>query len=1071
MTYTNPQSSKLGLLDDDLKMEGKLIRLCADLQQKILTPVDGVDWQWHVQRADVTTEQALKADWRKWEQFGPHSVWARKQGHTWFAAEVTVPEGARGKTFVLKFTSQWQERPGSTDPQCLAYIDGKIAQALDGNHTELVIERNARPGNKHTLLVNAFTFFDRPLVGFTVDFFTRSERTEKLYWDLQTPLDVAVRLYQNDPRRQAILNIIDRALRALDRRGGFTPEFEKSLGAAEKIAAEIYRIVDTEVQPQITAVGSTHLDVGWLWRVLHTRDKTGRSFATVLNLMEEYPQFIFMYNQSVLFDFLKKDYPELWERMLKKVRSGQFEIEGAMWVEPDVNIVSGESLVRQIMRGRRFHLEHFGVDPKTVWLPDTFGYSANLPQVMDKSGLKYFVTSKLSWNDTDRHPYDSFHWRGIDGTVTKAQLITAQHYDSEQIYTTYNGDLSVSETMGAWKRYEPKAVHNEVVMSYGYGDGGGGPTREMIERGIRLERGIPGAPRVKLEGIVPFLDRLGKKMDAPDNRFPVWNGELYLQYHRGTLTSVAKNKANNRRAERMLRELEFLGAMALTQSGAAYPSETLAEFWELVLINQFHDILPGTSIPEVYVDSDNEYEQIFSTLGSQNGPWHSAAQAFAKPGADQLRLFNFTGQTRAGLVQLSGKAQEVSGLAGLSLATATGVTPIQELVSADGSTTYGAPVSGISPLGWTGGQVISAGAGNSASPTVSVSARHLENELLRVTFDKSGEITSILDKTRNRETLEAGKTANRLIAYEDKPMEWDAWDIDRYFEEQFWPLADSRAQISVVETGPHRVAIRVERNYQKSRIVQVISLAAGARQVEFDTFIDWQERQTVLKAQFPFDLNTSEIRSEIQFGHVKRPTHRNTTWDRARFEASMHRWVDLSESDFGVALLNDCKYAYDCLEQSVRLTLVRGSTFPSPDADLGEHRLRYALFVHDGVADLADVHRAAERFNNPVAVIGSLRPAAKPAVEFSSFSFASVDRSNVTLETVKKAEKSEDVVLRIFEHANIRAEATIAFGIPVKSVRVVNLMEEGDSKPLDLKNNSVTISLRPFEISTLLIET
>lgn len=1066
MTYSNPLSSKLALLDDDLKMEGKLLRLCADLEQKILTPIPDAPFQWHVQRADVTAEAALAADWRKWEQFGPHSVWAKKQGHTWFAAEVTVPEAARGQTLVLKFTSQWQDRPGSTDPQCLAYLDGKIAQALDGNHTELVIERKAKPGSKHTLLVNAFTFFDRPLVGFTVEFFTRNERAEKLYYDLQTPLDVAIRLHQSDSRRHAILAIVDRALRALDRRDGHAEGLAASLGAAEKIAAEIYKLVDTETQPQVTAVGSTHLDVGWLWRVMHTRDKTGRSFATVLNLMEEYPEFIFMYNQSVLFDFLKQDYPELWTRLKKRVKSGQFEIEGAMWVEPDVNIVSGESLVRQIMRGRRFHLEEFGVDPKTVWLPDTFGYSANLPQVMEKSGLKYFVTSKLSWNDTDRFPYDTFFWRGIDGTVTKAQLITAQRYESEEIFTTYNGDLSVSETMGAWKRYEPKAVNNEVVMSYGYGDGGGGPTRGMIERGIRLERGIPGAPRVKLEGIVPFLDRLGKRMDAAGSKFPTWNGELYLQYHRGTLTSVAKNKANNRKAERLLRELEFLGAMALTQAGAPYPADTLAEFWELVLINQFHDILPGTSIPEVYVDSDNEYGQIFSTLGSENGPWHSAAQAFAKPGADQLRLFNFTGQTRSFIVHLGDETV----LEGASLATAEGIQPIQKLAFADGSSGYGAPVSNIAPLGWTGGQVVAGGAANHTTP-LSVSTTHLENELLKVTFDKAGEITSVFDKTRNRETLARGEKANRLIAYEDKPMQWDAWDIDRYFEEQFWPLADAKATIAVVETGPHRAAIRVERTYQASTVVQVISLAAGARQVEFDTFIDWQERHTVLKAQFPFDLNTSEIRSEIQFGHVKRPTHRNTSWDKARFEASMHRWVDLSESDFGVALLNDCKYAYDCLEQSVRLTLVRGSVFPDPQADLGEHRLRYALFVHDGVADLADVHRAAERFNNPVAVIGSRQHAAHPAAEFSSFSFASVDQSNVTLETVKKAEKSDAVVLRIFEHANIRAEATITFGIPVKSVRSVNLMEEGDSKPLKLKDNGVTLSLRPFEIATLLIET
>lgn len=1066
MTYSNPLSSRLGLLDDDLKMEGKLLRLCADLAEKILVPIPDALFQWHVLRDDVSTGEALAADWRNWEKFGPHSVWAKKQGHTWFAAEVIVPEAAAGQTLVLKFTSQWQDRPGTTDPQCLAYLDGSIAQALDGNHTELVIERDARPGNTHTLLVNAFTFFDRPLVGFTVEFCIRNERAEKLYYDLQTPLDVAIRLHQSDPRRHAILGIVERALRALDRRGGHTEAFAASLGEAETIAAEIYALVDTETQPQVTAVGSTHLDVAWLWRVLHTRDKTGRSFATVLRLMEEYPQFVFMYNQSVLFDFLKADYPELWTRLKERVKSGQFEIEGAMWVEPDVNIVSGESLVRQIMRGRRFHIEEFGVDPKTVWLPDTFGYSANLPQVMDKSGLKYFVTSKLSWNDTDRHPYDTFFWRGIDGTVTKAQLITAQAFDSEAIYTTYNGDLSVSETMGAWKRYEPKSVNNELVMSYGYGDGGGGPTRAMIERGIRLERGIPGAPRVKLEGIVPFLDRLGKRMDAAGSRFPTWNGELYLQYHRGTLTSVAKNKANNRKAERLLRELEYLGAMAMVEAGAPYPAETLAEFWELVLINQFHDILPGTSIPEVYVDSDGEYGRIFSTLGSRNGPWHAAAQAFARPGADQLRLFNFTGQTRPALVSLG----DDPGLEGASLATQAGVQPLQKLVAADGSTGFAAPVAELPPLGWVGGQVVSGGAANASSP-LSVSASHLENELLKITLDASGEITSIIDKTHGREVLAQGQSANRLIAYEDKPMEWDAWDIDRYFEEQFWPLADAEAEIGVVETGPHRAAIRIERTYQNSRIVQVVSLAAGARQVEFDTFIDWQERQTVLKAQFPFDLNTSEIRSEIQFGHVKRPTHRNTSWDKARFEASMHRWVDLSEADFGVALLNDCKYAYDCLEQSVRLTLVRGSTHPDPTADLGEHRLRYALFVHDGIADLADVHRAAERFNNPVAVVGALDRAGEAAAGYPRFGFASVDCANVTLETLKKAEHSDALVLRLFEHANIRAEATISFGIPVKSVRSVNLMEEGAGARLELVDNGVTLRLRPFEIATLLIET
>jgi alpha-mannosidase len=506
-----------------------------------------------------------------------------------------------------------------------------------------------------------------------------------------------------------------------------------------------------------------------------------------------------------------------------------------------------------------------------------------------------------------------------------------------------------------------------------------------------------------------------------------------------------------------------LGATALAIAGVAYPSDILAEFWELVLINQFHDILPGTSIPEVYVDSDADYERIFSTLNSANGPWHASAMAAARPG-HQLRLLNFTSQGRKGLISL-GAAVPAEGFA---LATAAGTAPLQQITRADGSTVSVGWAGDIAPLGWTAAQIV---AGQSSAPAeLSVSPQHLENAHLRIELDPSGEIVSIHDKQRDREVLAPGLTANRLIAYEDKPMEWDAWDIDRYFEEQFWPLGEGKASICVVESGPLRAAIRIERAYRTSRTVQIVSLAVGERQVEFDTFIDWRERAQVIKAVFPFDLNTSEIRSEIQFGHVKRPTHRNTSWDKARFEASMHRWVDLSEPDFGVALLNDSKYAYDCHEQTVRLTLVRGSSFPSPDADIGEHRIRYGLFVHDGVVDLSSVHDAAERFNNPVAVIGNSHPVDAADADLGAFSLARVTAPNVTIETVKKAEASNALVLRVVETANQRARTRIEFGIPVGRVRPVDLMEENPGASLVVENGGVTLSLRPFEIVTLLVE-
>ncbi|MGR3343949.1 MAG: alpha-mannosidase, partial [Paracoccaceae bacterium] len=517
--------------------------------------------------------------------------------------------------------------------------------------------------------------------------------------------------------------------------------------------------------------------------------------------------------------------------------------------------------------------------------------------------------------------------------------------------------------------------------------------------------------------------------------------------------------------ERVMRELEYLSAMAMILCpDRPYPTEKIDSFWEIILINQFHDILPGTSIAEVYQDSDNDYANLFSEMNSAQGPWRSAAAAITRPRPGVLTLFNFTGQSRDGdLVEIA-----TTNINAKSLAMNGNVVPLQCLIGAKGESILAAPVRHLPSLGWSTAQLASVPAEPPQSD-LSVSPRHIENASLRVTFDEAGEITSVIDKTQHRELIAAGKTANALIAYEDKPLNWDAWNIDRYFNEQFWPLADLPAKIEVVETGPYRAAIRIERTYASSAIVQVISLQAGARQLEFDTYVDWHERQTVLKVLFPFDLNTSEIRSEIQFGHVKRATHRNTSWDQAQFETSMQRWVDLSEADFGAALLNDCKYGYDAVEQLVRLTLLRGPIYPHPEADIGEHRFRYALKLHDGLSDLAHVVGAAERFNNPIAVVGDIDQVVdQPDTKSVSFSFAHVDTDSVTLETLKKAESGNDLILRVYEHANKRVKAKITFGVPIAAVYLVNLMEN-DPNPLVLEANSLMLDLRPFEIATLLI--
>ena len=1060
--YENPMAERLGLGTDDLKRESKLARLLEDLQGKIRTPIPGAV-EWHYAEAEETGALPLPEGWEQWPILTPRCVWGTTQRHTWLVAEITIPEEARGHTFAVNVTSNWRIQQGSTDPQCLAYLNDQIVQAIDGNHTELVISRDAVPGDKHLVQVNAFTFDKRPMIGFQTDMILRNDRIEGLFHDLETAFDVAIRLLQTDARRHALLDRVEQSLYVLDRREGQSDALILSLPEAEKIAAEIHALATEELQPVISAFGHTHLDVAWLWRIKHVREKTARSFATALNLMEEFPEFVFMYNQPILFNFLKQDYPGLWARVKDKVQSGQFEVDGAMWVEPDVNISSGEALVRQIMHGQQFHMDEFGITPKCVWLPDTFGYSAALPQILEKSGIEFFVTSKLSWNDTDRHPYDSFFWRGIDGSKIKCQLITTQATEASGQKTVYNSKFTVSDILGTWKRYEPKALHDEVMICYGHGDGGGGPTRDMVQRGIRMERGIPGAPKLRMEGLRPYLDRLGIKMDARADDFPIWDGELYLQYHRGTLTSVAKNKTNNRNAERAMRELEFAALVASITTGSDYPRAAIRDLWDIVLINQFHDILPGTSIASVYDDSDADYAKLFAAMLSTQGPLQSTLRTLCPPSDGQLSLVNFTGQKRAG--ELVEFCTDVD-ISASAIRTRSGGSAIQSIAHADGSTSFVAAVSNIPAMGWSAAQVVQIGRTPRAS--LSVSETHLENDLVVVRFDESGEIKSVFDKTLARELIQSGKRANQLIAYEDKPQNYDAWDIDHYFEEKCWPLSNTPASIEVVETGPHRAALRIERQYARSRVVQVISLQDGQKQIEFDTHIDWQERQTLLKTGFPFDLNVSETRAEIQFGHVKRPSHKNTSWDQARFETSMHRWVDMSEPDFGAALLTDCKYGYDAIEQNLRLTLLKGPNMPDPDADLGVHRFRYALLLHQGEQDLSQVVRAGERFNNPVMVHGLIKNGEAEQRELEkNFSFASVDTANLTLETVKLSEKGNDAILRIFEHANRRSTGRLQFGLPVEDVTETDLMERTSGPSYDIKENAVELTFRPFEIKTL----
>ena len=1022
----------------------KLDRLLAVLRERIFLP-SGVFVPLRYRPArNEERGAAVREDRAAWQAVDRDLVWGEPDGYYWFGGSIAVPEAMAGRSVFGRIHAQFGSVMGRSDPQLLVRIDGQIAQGGDGNHREFRIAAKAVGGQVYDLLIEAGTIEDRRQLGFAVELVTHDRLAEEAYYDLKVPLDVARLLKPDDARRPRLLRHIDEALDLIDFRPGDAARFSASLVAARARADQLYAEADADAMPEIVATGHTHIDVAWLWRVRETRQKMARSMANTLALMDEYDDYRFMYNQGVLLDYLEQDYPELFERLSNRVEAGRFEIEGALWLEPDVVIASGESLIRHITKGVRYHQQKFGVTPRIVWLPDTFGYTAALPQLMALSGLDMFITHKMSWNDTNRMPHEIFFWQGLDGTRVPAYFLTTQRYEYDGINTTYCPDLVPSHVMGTWKRFSQQGLHDELFLVYGHGDGGGGPTRGMLENVRRMERGIPGCPKIRHDAMGPYFSRLAERMRREPDAFPNWVGELYLEYHRGTLTSVARNKRHNRLAEQALHELELLAVLA-GQQGVPYPHAELERLWEIVLLNQFHDILPGTSIGFVYEDSDRDYAGFFAaaqTLREKLGA--RLAQA------GHHGVLNATSLVRHDLLQLPAgtRAAEIGG------------KPVaaQPIRLADGGSASVVPVTGIAGLGVVP-IGIDVGPATLPAKSLSVAATRLENAALRAEFNERGQLVSLFDKVRQREAIMAGRAGNAFLAHQDIPIDFDAWDIDDYYEDKSWPV-DELVSAEVVETGPWRAAIRFEWRYERSTIVQIVSLAADASQLEFDTHVDWHEQQTLLKVGFPLDIRTDTSRAEMQFGHLTRPTHANTSWDRARFETSMHRWVDLSEAGFGVAALNDCKYGYDARGSTLRLTLIKSPVFPWPQADQGSHRFRYALLVHGG--DLQAVHNAAVAFNTPLRLLAG---GADTAPDVAAV--AALDSDQVTIETVKARQEGTGTVLRLWENQGRAGSVTLR--LP-RAARISETdLYEAETALLAEQADEVTLSFRPFQIRTVCI--
>lgn len=999
--------------------------------------------QWEYKEGSfIYPEDALK-DEADWENFDCKTMhWYGKDRHYWFRTTYTVPEELDGKSIWIRISSQIDEWDDGRNPQFIVFVNGEVYQGIDMNHRECLITRSGKAGETLTIDLQAYTGIMHEEFALRTQIEEIDAEIEKLYYDLWVPLAAFSRMEADDKNRKDIEPVLNETINLLDLRTPYSEDFYRSVREASAyIRKALYEDMAGYEDVIATCIGHTHIDVAWWWTVAQTREKVGRSFATVLKLMDEYPNYKFMSSQPQLYAFLKERYPELYEKAKQRIKEKRWEPEGGMWVEADCNLTSGESLVRQFMHGKRFFKEEFGVDNRILWLPDVFGYSGALPQIMKKCGIDYFMTTKLAWNQFNKVPYDTMMWRGIDGTEVLTHLITTLGVSQpiKDYFTTYNGMLHPDAIMGGWMRYQNKDINNDILVSYGYGDGGGGPTREMLETSIRMEKGIKGIPKVRQEFSRTYFEELEERVKG-DRRLPVWEGEFYFEYHRGTYTSMARNKRSNRKAELGLMDLELLSVLA--QAQAACPAEELDRMWKKVLINQFHDILPGSAIHEVYEVTKEEYAALQKEIKALE---EERLHALVGDG-EGITIFNTTGHDRSDIVELGEIHAE-------ALKDAEGVIyPVQK--TAEGAVVY---VEHLPSKGYKTFAAVSSEI-EQKTPFVLVDDHTLETPFYTIHLDAEGRFDRIYDKENDREVLQDGKKGNQFRMYEDKPMCFDNWDVDIYYTEKYWDVNDV-ISMEWTECGPVRATLEMERKESNSVIRQKIHFYADSRRIEFETYVDWKEHQTLLKVHFPVNVHTDEATFDVQFGNLTRKVHTNTSWDKARFESCGQKWIDLSEGHYGVSMLNDCKYGHSVKDSDMALTLIKSGIEPNPVADQEEHYFTYAIYPHAEKWQEAKTVEQAYDLNQPAIAVAGGKPG-------SLLSKASVDRSNVVLETIKCAESGHGIIIRMYESENALTKTNLVVEGNYNKAFACNLLEEEEAE-LELKDGVVCVQLKPYEVVTV----
>ncbi len=985
-------------------------------------------------------ERQFKGDWRPIKE---GETWGGPNKSALFKTTVRIPKAFAGKKVVLKLY---------LGGDGLLYIDGVPYHGLDPFRDTVVLTERAEGTEVYKLEAESYIFwhFGESEVK-TIEISQLAAMDQEMndtYWDFRAVYNVMTVPDQNPLVVSFLKDVLETCIWAIDQNENDPAILRaQAVQAREILRREVYESDRFKQSGLLHLAGNSHLDVVFLWTHAEFVRKLGRTHATTLRLMEQYPDYTFSQSQPLMYQEMKENYPALYEQVKQRIQEGRWEVIGAFWVEPDCNLVSGESFVRQILYGMAFIEQEFGVTPRTCWTPDVFGNAWTMPQILQQSGLDYFVTHKMiTWNDTNPWTKHTFWWQGPDGSRVLA-VIPPTHFI---------GSLDPDHLTENWQNFSHKDTIGESLYNYGWGDGGGGPDAEMLEY-MKRYRSFPGLPQTQPNTIEGALDSIARQAETAGDELSVVNDELYLEEHRGVHTTKAWLKKLNRRCEFLYRNAELWSCF----TSLPYPREELEAGWKEVLNNQFHDSLPGSHIHEVYLDLRESYDR---ALGLGTDLLHRALDEIAgrcdtRGDGKAVLIFNGRESRPHTLVSLMIEERDIHILD-------PGGNEVPHQFVTDHKNCHPSlvfPATDLEPFSITAYRLVK-GRGSTGFDAPRVSEHEMETDRLIVRLNDEGELVSLYSKTLNRECIRDGGRGNHLHLYEDVPGKYDAWDIASTYTKREFPLP--KPELRVVEEGPVRVAVEVRRSFGQSRLVQRIVLTQGSDRVDFETWVDWHEQHKLLKCRFDTPLITRTATYDIAYGTIERSAYRGNSVDEARFEVNAHLWMDLSQPDRGVSLINDCKYGHEAFDGMMALSLLRAPTNPDPLSDQEEHTFTYSIYPHSGSWREGGTLTTALDLNDPVQVVLADPHDGELSLPHRVLDF---DGEGVTVEAVKRAEQDDALIVRLVERFGRNCPVRLSPLHPLRAAWSVNLLER-ESKPVPVEDNSVAFELTPYKIKTLRLE-